>query len=435
MSKEIDSDQASIRPNDQSREKPNESHRDNRPSRREFLKTGAAAALGSGLAVAGAASVASSEGATSSKNVAPAKDQATIALKKVIARPDLWFYPGEPLDPNEMRVTLMGTGWGSMIRPDQKGASVFVELGNGDSFVFDVGPGCGINYNVTQVPFSRMTRIFLTHLHLDHTSDLAWIYTFGPAGDRYTPLQVWGPSGDKPEYGTKTNIEGIKVLSQWHRLSFETCLDVGKGYDLEITELDYRLNPGIAYQANGVTIKHFPRLHIIDGAIGYRLEWNGLSMVWTGDGQPSYITVDNAKGVDLFISETAPSTERYALASGLPLELAKRIVAYSHTPAKALGKMCQLANPSLAVTCHCPVDPEELQDFINGVAAHWNGKYQIGQDLMVFNISKDKILIRSGSMHTKPWTVTVIPPASDTPTLNVKDFRSEKIFDTVIKDY
>jgi ribonuclease Z len=399
------------------------------PSRRDFIKD-CAAAVGSGLAVASGAAL-----ATSSADAAPPKDDATVPLKKVIARPDLWFHPGEPLDPNEMRITLMGTGWGSIIRPDQKGASVFVELGNGDSFVFDVGPGCGINYNVMQVPFSRMTKIFLTHLHLDHTSDLAWIYTFGPSGDRFTPLQVWGPSGDKPEYGTKANIEGIKVLSQWHRPSFAACIDVGKAYDLEITELDYRQNPGIAYQANGVTIKHFPRLHIIDGAIGYRLEWNGLSMVWTGDGQPSYITSDNAKGVDLFISETAPSTERFAQATGLPLPVAKIIVAYSHTPAKALGKMCQLANPSLAVTCHCPVDPEELQAFINGVASHWKGKYQIGEDLMVFNISKDKILIRSGAIHTRPWTVTVIPPASNTPTLNVKGFQSEKIFGTVITDY
>jgi ribonuclease Z len=432
-----DRDQASFNPKDQTQKKPGTSqHRASMPSRREFLKVGAAAAVGSGLVAASRAGLASSSAdAAPPKNVALPKDDATIPLKKVIARPDLWFYPGEPLDPNEMRVTLMGTGWGSMIRPDQKGASVFVELGNGDSFVFDVGPGCGINYNVMQIPFSRMTKIFLTHLHLDHTSDLAWIYTFGPSGDRFTPLQVWGPSGDKPEYGTKANIEGIKVLSQWHRPSFASCIDVGKAYELEIRELDYRLNPGIVYQANGVTIKHFPRLHIIDGAIGYRLEWNGLSMVWTGDGQPSYITVDNAKGVDLFISETAPSTERFAEATGLPLPVAKIIVAYSHTPAKALGKMCQLANPSLAVTCHCPVDPEELQDFINGVAAYWKGKYQIGQDLMVFNVSRDKILIRSGPMHTKPWTVTVIPPASNTPTLNVKDFQSEEIFGTVIKDY
>jgi hypothetical protein len=212
-------------------------------SRRDLLKGGASIAGAAAVLVVGA----------SASNPAAAADTAaddTVELKKVIARPDLWFYPGEELDPNEMRVTLMGTGWGNVIRPNQKGASVFVELGNGDSFVFDTGPGCGINYNVMQVPASRMTRIFLTHLHLDHTSDLAWIYAFGPAGDRYTPLQVFGPTGEKPEYGTKANIEGIKVLSQWHRPSFATCIDVGKSYDLEITELDYRLNPGIAYTTN-----------------------------------------------------------------------------------------------------------------------------------------------------------------------------------------
>jgi ribonuclease Z len=397
-------------------------------SRRDLLKGGAS--------VAGAAA-ALAVGAATSKPAAAADTAAdeTVKLKKIIARPDLWFYPGEELDPNEMRVTLMGTGWGNVIRPNQKGASVFVELGNGDSFVFDTGPGCGINYNVMQVPASRMTRIFLTHLHLDHTSDLAWIYAFGPAGDRYTPLQVFGPTGEKPEYGTKANIEGIKVLSQWHRPSFATCIDVGKSYDLEITELDYRLNPGIAYQANGVTIKHFPRLHSIDGAIGYRVEWNGLSMVWTGDGQPSYVTSDNAKGVDLFISETAPSTERFAAATGLPLATAKIIVANSHTPAKALGKMCQLANPKLAVTCHAPVDPEELKAFISGVASHWSGEYQIGEDLMVFNISKEKITIRSGGLHQRPWAVNVIQPASTTPTLNAKDYQSASIFGSVIKDY
>ncbi len=397
-------------------------------SRRDLLKGSAS--------IAGAAAVLA-VGASASNPAAAADTAAddTVKLKKVIARPDLWFYPGEELDPNEMRVTLMGTGWGNVIRPNQKGASVFVELGNGDSFVFDTGPGCGINYNVMQVPASRMTRIFLTHLHLDHTSDLAWIYAFGPAGDRYTPLQVFGPTGEKPEYGTKANIEGIKVLSQWHRPSFATCIDVGKSYDLEITELDYRLNPGIAYRANGVTIKHFPRLHCIDGAIGYRIEWNGLSMVWTGDGQPSYVTSDNAKGVDLFISETAPSTERFAAATGLPLATAKIIVANSHTPAKALGKMCQLANPKLAVTCHAPVDPEELKAFISGVASHWSGEYQIGEDLMVFNVSKEKITIRSGGLHQRPWAVNVIQPASTTPTLNAKDYQSASIFGSVIKDY
>ena len=115
--------------------------------------------------------------------------------------------------------------------------------------------------------------------------------------------------------------------------------------------------------------------------------------------------------------------------------MAKIIVANSHTPAKALGKMCQIANPQLAVTCHCPVDPQELKAFITGVAKHWGGEYQIGEDLMVFNIAKDKITVRSGGIHERPWTANVIKPASHTPTANVKDFQSAALFDTVIKDY
>ncbi|MCH6586520.1 MAG: hypothetical protein IH792_05790, partial [Thaumarchaeota archaeon] len=49
-----------------------------------------------------------------------------------------WMYPGEPLPEDEMRVTIMGTGWG-FIRPGQADQSFYVELGNGDSFMFDLG--------------------------------------------------------------------------------------------------------------------------------------------------------------------------------------------------------------------------------------------------------------------------------------------------------
>ena len=50
-------------------------------------------------------------------------------------------------------------------------SSVFVETGNGDSFVFDCGCGVISRYTAMGVPSSRMTKVFLTHLHGDHMSD------------------------------------------------------------------------------------------------------------------------------------------------------------------------------------------------------------------------------------------------------------------------
>ena len=49
-----------------------------------------------------------------------------------------FMYPGEPVPKDEMRVTIFGSGYG-YVRGDQADQSFYVELGNGDTFVFDLG--------------------------------------------------------------------------------------------------------------------------------------------------------------------------------------------------------------------------------------------------------------------------------------------------------
>jgi ribonuclease Z len=401
-------------------------------SRRNFLKGGAAGA-GAALASAALPGVAGAAGSETQAKDAP---KGKTPLDDVIARPDLWFYPGEAVAPDEIRVTLMGTGWGNIIRPAQMGASIFIELGNGDSFMFDAGPGCITNYNCLQIPMSRMNKIFLTHLHLDHTSDLAWIYSFGPVVDRFVPLEIYGPTGMTPELGTKANIgDGLKALTKWNRDSFAASCPVDDGYKLEIHELEYLKNPGIAYQKNGVTIKHWPALHVIDGAISFKLEWNGLSVVWSGDTQPNQYMTQNAKGVDLLIHETAPNPERYSMAQNMPLAVAKNVVKVSHTPAKALGKVFELTKPRLGVTCHCPVDPQEYDVIIRDVHKHWDGPYQIGEDRMVFNVSKKQIMIRKGALQDRPWSTGIEQPSTTKPTLDNRNFRTAIFQEKVLKDW
>ncbi len=208
-------------------------------------------------------------------------------------------------------------GWGNVVRKKQAACSVFIELGNGDSFVWDMGQGSFINYNVMQVPYSRMDKVFITHLHMDHCTDICPLYCFGPSsGDRFTPLRIWGASGDTPELGIKYMMEqGLKAYTNWHVTSFRTVVPgtspTDGGYGLEVTELDYKKSGGIAYQENGVTIKHWPALHVIDGAMGYRLDWNGMSVVWSGDTNPSHFFVENSQNVDLMLHETAPIMEAH----------------------------------------------------------------------------------------------------------------------------
>jgi len=50
-----------------------------------------------------------------------------------------------------------------------------------------------------------------------------------------------------------------------------------------------------------VTITSFPVIHIHNGAVGYRLEYAGRSVVFSGDTRPCRHLVEACDGADLLI--------------------------------------------------------------------------------------------------------------------------------------
>src|SRR5271167_2329345 len=62
------------------------------------------------------------------------------------------YFPGsEPIGPDEMRISFVGS-CPFPPRRDQAGTCIMVELGNGDRFFFDFGPGCVKNILAMGVP-------------------------------------------------------------------------------------------------------------------------------------------------------------------------------------------------------------------------------------------------------------------------------------------
>jgi ribonuclease Z len=166
--------------------------------------------------------------------------------------------------------------------------------------VFDRGEGSVANYISAGLALNQLDKIFITHLHVDHFGALPWLYMFGGwAGRWHKPLRVWGPSGRSPEYGTAHMVEGMKQMLTWHRDAF-SVFPVGQGHDVDVTEFDFRDNGGVCYEENGVKVIHWQRSHAKDGASAYRLEWNGLKVVWTGDGRPSKLDAQFAAGADVY---------------------------------------------------------------------------------------------------------------------------------------
>jgi len=342
-----------------------------------------------------------------------------------------WMYPGEPLPPDEMRITVMGSSAG-YVRPGQAGQSFFVELGNGDTFMFDAGEGSEANYMKMQVPYSKMDTVFLSHLHIDHLGSLPHIYAFGPSVDRFTPLNIYGPSGDTPELGTKSMVDGIKQFTDWHVTSFKTGLSVGDGYDIIVHEFDYKLNPGIAYDKNGVVIKHFPAVHTMDGAVNYRLEWNDLCVILPSDTRPSTFDIENGQDCDVIFHEVGPDPKVFAKKMNVSVETAQIIVDSSHTNPKALGKIFAETQPRLGVVAHVIYNQDTYLPIIDSIREHYDGPLVISRDLMVFNISHDEITQRMGVGPENPWVQGIEETPDTPPELDINDYRSSDSFDAII---
>jgi ribonuclease Z len=377
-------------------------------TRRDLLKY-SGLALG-GLAIAGRAG---------SAFAAPAK------TPKAMPKVSLETYP----EPGWMRITFCGTWYTPRI--NQACNSVFVEVGNdeNDSYVFDCGSGVVGRYVGLGVPFSRMDKIFLTHLHGDHMSDLVTIYCFGPSSDRKSPLYVFGPSGDTKSEGTRFFCEKLVELCKWHRESFSFLqtgyMKGGDGYDLKAKELSYMRNPGEAYHKNGVKISHFPAIHARDGAISYKLEWDPghkgekRSMVFTGDTKPNDYVLKNAKGVDVLIHEmtTTPevwTTKQTGLTEGdvydQYLQINREVIENSHTVEGAYGYILSQTNPRLGVATHFPNDPDLIQPGLDAMSCSGYPieKCLIAQDLTVITIDPDGNIAHAeagvcDSCNEYPW--------------------------------
>jgi len=156
------------------------------------------------------------------------------------------YFPGtEDLAPDEMRITALGTGMPTA-RPKQAAACFLVELGNGDKFLFDIGTGSMANIASYMIPYDYLDKVFISHLHTDHFGDLPLLWAGGWTAGRRHALKAWGPSGLKPELGTKAAIDGLYKHYQWDWATRAAVLNPVPG-QINVTEFDYKGENQIVY--------------------------------------------------------------------------------------------------------------------------------------------------------------------------------------------
>jgi ribonuclease Z len=305
--------------------------------------------------------------------------------------PASYFPNTELLGADEMRITALGTGM-----PNQS-ISYLVELGNGDKFLFDMGMGAMGNLFSLRPDFSKLDKVFASHLHIDHVGDFMGLHIGGWLSGRYTPIHIYGPSGSSPELGTKAFVEGMRKGYSWDLATRSGALP-DKGAQIEVHEFDYKQENETVYQENGVTIRSWPAIHSLDGAVSFSLEWSGLKYVFGGDTYPNKWYIKYAADADVASHEAFLPPKALAKYFGWGLAQATYVSTRIHTEPQAFGKVMSSVKPRLAVGYHSVQSPENNAAITDGIRKTYDGPLALARDLMVINVTKKTIIVRMASV-------------------------------------
>jgi ribonuclease Z len=327
--------------------------------------------------------------------------------------------PGaESVAAGEIRVTILGSG-DPFVKKSQAAASLLIEVGNQeqDFFFFDLGSGALANFNGLGLPVTATTKVFLSHLHADHVGDMpTLLWSLAKAGRR-DPVEVWGPAGEQERFGTQAYARHLELAHAWDTESLSGHPGQS-GARMSTTEVPYD-RPEVVYQRNGVTITSFPVIHIHNGAVGYRLDYAGRSVVFSGDTRPCRHLVEACDGADLLIHETFPTASVLAQKASMPLSVAEMIVNGTHTSPSAAGMVFERAGVRMSAMWHLVVDHQTIGPVFEEMRTKFDGPAVISQDLTVFNVTKEAIVVRQRTIDPYHWPVVgptlVTGPPMSTP--------------------
>ena len=232
--------------------------------------------------------------------------------------------------------------------------------------------------------------MFLSHLHTDHWGDLDALWAGGWTSGRPGPLEVWGPSGQTEDMGTAYAIEGFLRAFNWdyQTRAYKITPLPGK---ITVHEFDYKAINEVIYDQNGVKVRSIPAIHAGDGPVSFIIEYAGMKLVFGGDTSPNKWFVEHAKGADFVIHEAFASPASFVQYGQTP-QLAWRACCEFHTSGPSFGKIMSTIKPRHAVAYH--TFEEFHPELREGIRTTYDGPLSIAMDMMVWNITNDKVVER-----------------------------------------
>ena len=282
------------------------------------------------------------------------------------------------------QIVMLGTGT-PIPDPDRSGPGVAIVV-DSVAYLFDAGAGVvrraaaagrnGIKAFAPSTPNGqpspRFDRLFLTHLHSDHTLGLADVIFTPWIQGRTTPLDVYGPPG--------TSHLVNSILDAWTEDIQERLHSSGGPPANGWKTVVHEIAEGVVFRDSRVTVSAFAVPHADwKYAFGYRIQTPDRTIVISGDQRPDYAVARQCSGCDVLIHEVY-SDSGFAK---LP-RLRQAYHSHAHTSATQLGDIATQAKPKLLILYRQLFFGYTDETLLAEVRSHFSGRVASAKDLDVY---------------------------------------------------
>lgn len=269
-----------------------------------------------------------------------------------------------------IEVTLLGTG-SPMVDPSRAGPSTLVRAGD-QTFLVDCGRGVLMRAAAVGVGAANISALLLTHLHSDHITDLSdvittrWVTTFVR-----TPLRVIGPPGTAAVVDATLNALAPDIS---YRIGHHP--DITEPPTVEVEEV----TEGVVWARDGVRITVAPTDHRpVEPTIGFRVEFEGASVVLAGDTVPCASLDTLAAGAGALVHTVI----RKDLVEQMPVQRIRDILDYHSSVEEAAATAERAGVGILILTHYVPgIAPGQEDDWRALAATAFSRQIELGDDLL-----------------------------------------------------
>jgi len=221
----------------------------------------------------------------------------------------------------------------------------------------------------------KLTRLFITHYHPDHTVGLAGFIIAPWNMQRWDTLKIYGPKGIKKK---------IKGLLKVYKDGINEHL---LGNPKEMSPLKVKgktIKPGVFYKDDLVTVEAIPVVHGSFEAYAFKFTTPDKVILVSGDTRPLEIIQEKAKGCDILVHEVYSET----VMEQKP-KVAQDYFRKVHTGGIELGEIAKVAKPKLLVLTHQIAyglsNGKSEEIILKEIKKNYDGAVVYGNDLDVFS--------------------------------------------------